>query len=413
MSNPAAIIDVGTGYTKMGLSTNTSPQYIIPTMLGERDKTLTSSSITKKQGLDELDFLIGDEAFENQKAYPPTRFMDHAIVADWDKMEKFYEQCYYRYLRINPEEHPVILTEPPLNTPENREYLAEVMFETFNVPGMYIAVQAVLAMCSTWISKSQTNKTLTGTVIDSGDGVTHIIPVSDGSVIPSAIKHIPIAGGDLTKFILDNLRERGEQIPQDEMLTIARTIKEQNCYVTSDIVKEYNLYDQKPDEFFKTFEGINRVTKKPFSVGVGYERFLAPEVFFNPNILSADYTVPVPMLVDQAIQQSPIDCRRPLYGNICLSGGSTMFKHFDKRMQKEIQKLVNERLDSAEKRTGAKPTPIDVKVIGTKYQRFAVFFGGSMIASSETFPTLCKTKAQYDEYGPAICRTSATFSSLV
>jgi actin-related protein 3 len=68
-------------------------------------------------------------------------------------------------------------TEAPLNTPENREYLAEIMFETFNVPGLYIAVQALLSICSTWGNKKQVNKDLTGTVIDAGDGVTHIIPV--------------------------------------------------------------------------------------------------------------------------------------------------------------------------------------------------------------------------------------------
>ena len=68
-------------------------------------------------------------------------------------------------------------TEPPLNTPENREYTAEIMFESFNVPGLYIAVQAVLALAASWTSRQVGDRTLTGTVIDSGDGVTHVIPV--------------------------------------------------------------------------------------------------------------------------------------------------------------------------------------------------------------------------------------------
>ena len=83
----------------------------------------------------------------------------------------------FRYFRAEPEDHYFLLTEPPLNTPENREYLAEIMFETFNVPGFYIAVQAVLALCATWIGRDHKFRTLTGTVIDSGDGVTHVIPV--------------------------------------------------------------------------------------------------------------------------------------------------------------------------------------------------------------------------------------------
>jgi actin-related protein 3 len=68
-------------------------------------------------------------------------------------------------------------TESPLNTPKNREYLAEIMFETFNVPSLYIAPQALLSIASSWLSKKQTNKNLTGTVIDAGDGGTYIVPV--------------------------------------------------------------------------------------------------------------------------------------------------------------------------------------------------------------------------------------------
>lgn len=86
------------------------------------------------------------------------------------------------YVSINLCKFSVIIffcsqTEPPLNTPENREYTAEIMFESFNVPGLYIAVQAVLALAASWTSRQVGERTLTGTVIDSGDGVTHVIPV--------------------------------------------------------------------------------------------------------------------------------------------------------------------------------------------------------------------------------------------
>ena len=68
-------------------------------------------------------------------------------------MERLWQRCMFEYLRCEPEEHFVLLTEPPLNPPENREYTAEIMFETFNVPGLYIAVQAVLALAASWTSK--------------------------------------------------------------------------------------------------------------------------------------------------------------------------------------------------------------------------------------------------------------------
>lgn len=92
-------------------------------------------------------------------------------------MERFMEQSIFKYLRAEPEDHHFLLTEPPLNTPENREYTAEIMFESFNVPGLYIAVQAVLALAASWTSRQLGERTLTGIVIDSGDGVTHVIPV--------------------------------------------------------------------------------------------------------------------------------------------------------------------------------------------------------------------------------------------
>ena len=101
----------------------------------------------------------------------------HGIVEDWDLMERFLEQSIFKYLRAEPEDHHFLLTEPPLNTPENREYTAEIMFESFNVPGLYIAVQAVLALAASWTSRQLGERTLTGIVIDSGDGVTHVIPV--------------------------------------------------------------------------------------------------------------------------------------------------------------------------------------------------------------------------------------------
>lgn len=100
------------------------------------------------------------------------------------------------------------------------------MFETFNVKGLFIGVQATLALYAQLCGPEAQNKTigkadLTGTVIDSGDGVTHVFPVSDGFVIGSCVRHIPLAGRDITKFTLQHLRDRGEKLPGDDALDIA------------------------------------------------------------------------------------------------------------------------------------------------------------------------------------------------
>jgi len=103
----------------------------------------------------------------------------------------------------------VVLTEPPMNTPENREQMAEIMFETFDVNGLFIGVQAVLALYAGVVAsgKGVRGSDLTGTVVDSGDGVTHVIPISNGFPIVGSIKHVPIAGRSVTEFVMQALRD--------------------------------------------------------------------------------------------------------------------------------------------------------------------------------------------------------------
>ena len=122
----------------------------------------------------------------------------------------------------------------------------------------------MLALAASWSSNKVTDRTLTGTVIDSGDGVTHVIPCAEGYVIGSAIKHIPIAGRDITQFVLNLMRERGEMVsvPPEDQLKIAGRVKEMHSYVCQDIVKEYRKYDAEPDKHFVKYDGENTVTGK-------------------------------------------------------------------------------------------------------------------------------------------------------
>jgi actin-related protein 3 len=402
-------------YTKLGFAGNTEPQFIIPSCISIKEGSNVGDTASRRlmKGVDDLDFYIGDEALD-KPGYAPKYPIRHGICEDWDLMERYWEQCIFKYLRAEPEDHYFLLTEPPLNTPENREYTAEIMFESFNVPGLYIAVQAVLALAASWTSKQVGQRTLTGTVIDSGDGVTHVIPVAEGYVIGSCIKHIPIAGRDITDFILQLLRERESGIPPAQQLDTAKAIKEMFCYVCPDIAKEFSKYDADPSKWFKVFDSINPITKKGFKVDVGYERFLGPEIFFHPEFANASFTTSISETVDDVIQNCPIDCRRPLYKNIVLSGGSTMFKDFGRRLQRDVKRNVDTRLKISEDLSGGriKPKPIEVQVITHHMQRYAVWFGGSMLASTPEFYSVCHTKKDYDEYGPSICRHNPVFGTM-
>ncbi|PWA32135.1 hypothetical protein CCH79_00013376 [Gambusia affinis] len=394
------------------------------------------------KGVDDLDFYIGDEAIDNP-SYATKWPIRHGIVEDWDLMERFMEQVIFKYLRAEPEDHYFLLTEPPLNTPENREYTAEIMFESFNVPGLYIAVQAVLALAASWTSRQVGERTLTGTVIDSGDGVTHVIPVAEGYVIGSCIKHIPIAGRDITYFTQQLLREREVGIPPEQSLETAKAVKvrtslficsatrgqhskgdvkmsdlfsqqERFSYVCPDLVKEFNKYDTDGSKWIKQYTGVNAITKKEFTIDVGYERFLGPEIFFHPEFANPDFTQPISEVVDEVIQNCPIDVRRPLYKNVVLSGGSTMFRDFGRRLQRDLKRTVDARLKISEELSGGKlkPKPIDVQVVTHHMQRYAVWFGGSMLASTPEFYQVCHTKKDYEEIGPSICRHNPVFGVM-
>lgn len=413
---PAIVIDNGTGYTKLGYAGNREPQFIIPSTIAIKENMKVGDQASRRltRGIDDLDFYIGDEALD-ATGYSVKYPIRHGIVEDWDLMERYWEQCIFKYLRAEPEDHYFLLTEPPLNTPENREYTAEIMFESFNVPGLYIAVQAVLALAASWTSRPVGERTLTGIVIDSGDGVTHCIPVAEGYVIGSCIKHIPIAGRNITYFIQSLLREREPNIPPEQSLETAKAIKERFCYICPDLAKEFEKYDKNPSKWIKQYIGRNNITKNPFEVDVGFERFLGPEIFFNPEMANSEFLAPLSEIVDDCIQNSPIDVRRPLYKNVVLSGGSTMFRDFDRRLQRDIQRIVNARLKTSYSLSQGRlePKPIDVQVLSHHMQRYAVWFGGSMLAStSEFYSTYCHTKAQYDEYGPSICRHNPVFGTI-
>lgn len=415
MGTPAVVMDNGTGLTKLGFAGNDSPSFVFPTAiatstLGGKSNTSTKSSfLASKRGLEDLDFFIGDEAINaaNGSNYSLSYPVKHGQIENWDHMERFWENSIFKYLRCEPEDHYFLLTEPPLNPPENRESTAEIMFESFNCAGLYIAVQAVLALAASWTSSKVKDRSLTGTVIDSGDGVTHVIPVAEGYVIGAAIKNIPLAGRDITLFIQSLLRDRGEA---DTTLQTAEKIKQQFCYVCPDIVKEFSKFDQYPQEKFAQYIVEYTDKNKTNTVDVGYERFLAPEIFFNPEICSSDYLTPLPDTVDQVIQSSPIDVRKKLYKNIVLSGGSTMFKDFGRRLQRDLKGLVNERIELSEQLSGVKSTGVDVQVISHKRQRNAVWFGGSLLAQTSEFKSYCYTKQDYDEYGPSIVRNFSLFS---
>ncbi|CBY19804.1 unnamed protein product [Oikopleura dioica] len=357
---------LGSGMIKAGFAGEQAPRALFASVVGR-----VKGDVPIMAGIgDPKGFYVGDVAQQKRGILALRYPIENGIVGNWDDMEAVWHHTFFNELRVDPEDHGVLLTDAPLNPKANREKMAEVMFEKFGVKWLNVSLQAVLSLYSTGRT--------TGIIADSGAGVTHLVPIFDGYGIDRAVSRVNLAGRELTMFMRTLLMSAGHRMQTSAETEIVRDIKEKHCFVAENY--DEALKDQSHGAVYKVY-----LMPDGQEIKIGQERFKCTEALFHPSMIGKQCQG-VHHQIYTSIMKTDIDVRRQLYENIVLSGGSSMFSGLRSRLTNELEHIV--------------PSSINIKIDSPKHRKFSVWIGGSILASLSGFTDHAKLSAsEYAEYG--------------
>ena len=381
-TTPVIVLDNGSGYLKAGYSNQSSPEIVIPALVGreilrygekidlEQIKATKKKSDQKKlikQMIKERhlkQIMIGDEIIGFRSLLDLSYPVSEGVITNEEDLYKLWDYTLTQKLEIeDPSDRKVIVTEAPLNPLNNKLKIFEILFEKIGVGAINIEPQAKCSLFAEGID--------TGIVLDSGDGVTHCIPVSDGAILKHSIERMDIAGRHITEYLVRLLQKKGYAFNSSADFDFVRELKEKYCFVSNDIENDRKL--ERQTTYYNSYHLLPDETR----IRISDEKFEAPEILFNPSLIGKEYDG-IPIMMMKSINKCPIDCRVGLYGGIVLSGANTLFPGFASRIENEIKKLYKQ---TALKLTKDKRIKININVIDSPKRKYSVFIGASIIAN--------------------------------
>ena len=375
------VCDNGTGFVKCGFAGDNFPRAHFPCMVGKPMLRFEEDVVDNEI----RDIVVGEECARLRHQLEVSYPVSNGIVQSWEDMNHIWDHTFQDQLKIDPAECRILLTDPPLNPTKNRERMVQTMFEHYGFKAAYIQVQAVLTLYAQGL--------LTGLVVDSGDGVSHAIPVKDGYSFPQFTKRINVAGRHCTTYLCDLLRLQGYNFNRTADFDTVRQMKEKLCYVAYDYEKELLLARN-------TTVLVQQYTLPDGrTIKVGAERFMAPEVMFKPALIDEADGVGLHEQIFNCIQEMDIDNRMDMYSNIVLSGGSSMYPGFPTRLERELKRLYLHKILKGNKE-GMKKLKLNIE--DPPRRKHMVFLGGAVLADiMKDRDEFWITKKEWEEMGPA------------
>ncbi|GKY91535.1 hypothetical protein MPSEU_000126900 [Mayamaea pseudoterrestris] len=368
--NQPVIFDNGSSTIKAGFAGSSKPKVVLGTKVGRsKHLRIMPGGALEQEG---SSIYVGQKLDEHRGAFLLEYPMDKGAVLDsgWDAMEALWEHVYSKHcLNAKQEEHPILMTEAPLNPRRNRDRTAEIMFETIRAPALYFTPPSVLSLYASGRT--------TGVVLDVGDTVAHAVPVYEGFALQHSISRSDIAGRDVTRELQLQLRKAGLTFTTTAEADLARIIKEETCFLTptptdEGTEKESKIQYQLPDGLV---------------VNLSSERHSAPSLLFDPSIIGSEEPGASDILVN-SIMKSDIDLRAKLYSQIVLAGGSTLTPRFGDRL------LYDLRVRS--------PAHTRIRISAPPERLYSCYVGGSILASLATFKCMWVSREEYEEHGSKI-----------